>query len=1032
MPHEVIHPRRLRAVLSQIEKRIYEPIANLRVDAWMTPEPVPFSARTSGTPICDIQPGDIWGHNLWDCAWFHFQGVIPESAAGCKVVLLIDVNGELCLVDDQGTPTQGLTNVNSEFDKSLGLPGKRVVHVAREATGSEVIDLWGDAGCNDLFGRYRGGTLREAQIAICHEDTRQLYYDYDVLLELADQLPDQFARKQRILQTLYDASNLLTHWTPEHVREARTLLAAELAKRGGDSSLRISAIGHAHMDLAWLWPIRETIRKGARTFATALRMMEHYPDYVFGASQPQLYQWIKDYYPRLYEQVKQRIAEGRWEVQGAMWVEPDSNVTGGESLVRQILYGKRFFQQEFGLDMKILWVPDIFGYSASLPQILKQSGVDYMMTQKLSWNQHNTHPHSSFFWEGIDGSRVLTHMPPEDTYNSPAAPRSIIKAEANYRDKNVSEHCLLVFGIGDGGGGPGEEHLERLAREKDLQGLSPVVQEPAIRFFDKLSKEAHRLKTWRGELYLERHQGTLTTQGRNKRYNRKLEKALRELEFAAVLHGVLVGDTYPRDTIDAIWKETLLYQFHDILPGSSITRVYTESLERYAVLLDQVETLTQSMYDGIAAQMNTDGLGVVFNSLPWERTEWVCVDGAWVHVTVPPMGYRVIETDDGNRHMEESVQVDARRLENKYVIVTFNDDGSIGSCYDKVHEREVIQSGEAANRLLVYEDLGDAWDFPEDYTNTEAAQLKPCEMQVRREGPNGIVEHVYRYGESELRQRIMLGPDSRRLDFETSVDWRDGGKMLRAQFPFNVHANEVSCEIQFGYLTRPTHRNTSWDHARDEICAHQWIDLSEPGYGVALLNDSKYGHRALNNVLDINLLRTPSYPDPDADRATHTFTYSIFPHPDDFVDASVYRAGYELNVPLCMSLVKGEAPGVSSDRYTALAGHSPIPVSASPQHALASAQRQHGDEFALFRVHSASVMIEAVKKAEDDDGIIVRLYETSGSNCRTTLTLGVPVRQIEQTNLMERPLATDVPIDGNDVQLNFAPFEIKTIKLYSF
>jgi alpha-mannosidase len=389
-----------------------------------------------------------------------------------------------------------------------------------------------------LFGRFRSGTLKEAKIAVCREEVRQLYYDAEVLLETAERLPAGSARKERILQVLYEVSLFLTDLSDERVAQARLMLGEQLAKRGGDPALTISAVGHAHLDLAWLWPIRETIRKGARTFATALRMMEQYPDYVFGASQPQLYDWIKQYYPKLYARVKERVMEGRWELQGTMWVESDTNVPGGESLIRQILYGKRYFKQEFGVETKSLWMPDVFGYTASLPQLMKKSGTDYMMTQKLSWSVYNRHPHHTFFWEGIDGSRVLTHMPPEDTYNSPAAPRSIIKAETDYLDKNISEYCLMLFGIGDGGGGPGEEHLERLAREKNLLGLSPVVQEPSSEFFEKLNKDQHRYQTWRGELYLEKHQGTLTTQGRNKRYNRKLEKALRELEFALVLAGV--------------------------------------------------------------------------------------------------------------------------------------------------------------------------------------------------------------------------------------------------------------------------------------------------------------------------------------------------------------------------------------------------------------------------------------------------------------------------------------------------------------
>ncbi|MDF2838191.1 MAG: alpha-mannosidase, partial [Paenibacillus sp.] len=883
MPYETVKPERLKAMLEHWKERIYIPLKELRVTAWVTPEPVPYEERMSGKWM-ELFPGDRWGE-LWDCAWFRFEGEVPESAKGEKVVLLIDVNGELCLVDDEGSPRQGLTNINSEFDYELGLPGKRVVHVSETSEGLERIDLWGDAGCNDLFGRYRSGTLKEAAIAICREELRGLYYDAEVLLETAERLPAGSARKDRILQALYEVSLLVTEMSDEQIGRARALLGEQLSKRGGDPVLTVHAVGHAHMDLAWLWPIRETIRKGARTFSTALRMMERYPDYVFGASQPQLYDWMKRHYPKLYEEISQRIAEGRWEPQGAMWVESDTNVPGGESLVRQLLYGKRFFQQEFGQEMKSLWMPDVFGYTASLPQLLKKSGVDYMMTQKLSWSAYNRHPHHTFMWEGIDGSQVLMHMPPEDTYNSPAAPRSVVKAETEYLDKNVSEHCLMLFGIGDGGGGPGEEHLERLSREKNLLGLSPVVQTTSAELFEKLERNADRYQTWRGELYLEKHQGTLTSQARNKRYNRKLEKALRELEFAASLAGSQCAYPYPAEQLEEIWKEVLLYQFHDILPGSSIKRVYDESLERYALLQERVDTMIADAYGAIARRlppaqaeqaeqvMLQEGVKPIalFNSLPWERNEWVKDGERWIRASVPPMGYSIaLAADASSAAMAETAaaaeapaaarelhaSANGLLLENDLLRLTFARDGSIASIYDKELRREIVQANANANDLRVYNDDGDAWDFRQDYRLTGGTGLQFEDATAFADGPTAGIVHRYRFGESSLTQKVVLTQGSRRIDFDTVVDWRESGKMLRASFPVNVRTDTVSCEIQFGYLKRPTHRNTMWDYAKDEICAHHWVDLSEPDYGVALLNDCKYGHRAEGGVLDLNLLRS--------------------------------------------------------------------------------------------------------------------------------------------------------------------------------
>ncbi|MGV2885600.1 alpha-mannosidase [Paenibacillus taichungensis] len=1022
MPYEPIRLGHLNQMLSKLREAIYEPIAKLNVTAWVTPEPVSFEERMSGQKIT-LSQGERWGE-LWDCAWFCFTGSIPPSGSDAKVVLLLDVNGELCLVDHEGTPVQGLTTINSEFEFTLGLPGKRVVELDHSSiTVTEgAFELWADAGNNDLFGKYQGGTIKEAVVAICHEDIRSLYYDTEVLLETAEHLPADTARREKILQSLYNVSLIMTEFTPDRIHRAKGLLNEQLSFRGGDSVMNISAVGHAHIDLAWLWPIRETIRKGARTFSTVLRMMERYPDYVFGASQPQLYDWMKEHYPKLYDQIKERVQEGRWEPQGAMWVESDTNVPGGESLVRQILYGKRYFQQEFGMEMKSLWMPDVFGYSASLPQLLKKSGVDYMMTQKLSWSEYNRHPHHSFLWEGIDGSSVLTHMPPEDTYNSPAAPRSIAKAEREYLDKNVSNHALMLFGIGDGGGGPGEEHLERLEREKNLLGLAPVVQEPSWRFFERLNEERERFQTWRGELYLEKHQGTLTSQARSKWYNRKMEKALRELEFAAVLAN-RIGKSYPAETLETIWKEVLLYQFHDILPGSSIKRVYDESLIRYEELLQQTEAMITETYGYLADHISSSEAEpygvVVFNSLPWEREEWLHIDGRWCKVQVPSMGYTVV-SDYGNQGVERevasSIEIDSetldsgfhvtaeeRSIENDILIVKFDQNGGITSILDKLEAREVILQGQRGNDLRVYHDEGDAWDFRHDYSAQAGMPLILNDIRVLRDGPRIGLVFDYSYGESTLTQTVTLTEGSRRIDFETSADWRENGKMLRTSFPVNIRTDQVHCEIQFGSLSRPTHRNTMWDFAKDEICAHQWVDLSEPDYGVALLNDCKYGHRAINNVLDLHLLRSSSYPDPVADRAEHQFTYSLYPHQGNHVQAEIYRRGNELNIPLRLSSLSAPSTDVSEEK---------LPYTK-----------------AFLQPDHPHIMVESVKKAEDSNDIIVRLYETSGTQVKTKLSIGWNAAEVWEVDLMENNISTLELQNQSDVVLSFTPFEIISLRL---
>jgi len=1022
MPYEPIRLGHLNQMLSKLREAIYEPIAKLNVTAWVTPEPVPFEERMSGQQIT-LSQGERWG-KLWDCAWFCFTGSIPPSGSDAKAVLLLDVNGELCLVDQEGTPVQGLTTINSEFEFTLGLPGKRVVELDHSSitVTDGAFELWADAGNNDLFGKYQGGTVKEAILAHCREDIRSLYYDTEVLLETAEHLPVNMARRERILQSLYDASIVLTELTPDRIHRAKLLLNEQLSRRGGDPVLNISAVGHAHIDLAWLWPIRETIRKGARTFSTVLRMMERYPDYVFGASQPQLYDWMKQHYPKLYDQIKERVQEGRWEPQGAMWVESDTNVPGGESLVRQILYGKRYFQQEFGMEMKSLWMPDVFGYSASLPQLLKKSGVDYMMTQKLSWSEYNRHPHHSFLWEGIDGSSVLTHMPPEDTYNSPAAPRSIAKAEREYLDKNVSSHALMLFGIGDGGGGPGEEHLERLEREKNLLGLAPVVQEPSWKFFERLNEERERFQTWRGELYLEKHQGTLTSQARSKWYNRKMEKALRELEFAAVL-AARMGKSYPAEALETIWKEVLLYQFHDILPGSSIKRVYDESLIRYEALLQQTEGMITETYsyitDYISSQEESSNSTVVFNSLPWERQEWLHIHGRWHKVQVPSMGYTVVSDHEDQEVMGEiatgietdvaALETDFRdtakeySMENDILIVKFDPNGGITSILDKLESREIILQGQRGNDLRVYHDEGDAWDFRHDYSAQVGMPLILNDIREVRDGPKVGLVFDYIYGESSLTQTVILTEGSRRIDFETVVDWQENGKMLRTSFPVQIRTDQVHCEIQFGSLSRPTHRNTMWDFAKDEICAHQWVDISEPDYGVALINDCKYGHRAINNVLDLHLLRSSSYPDPVADRAEHQFTYSLYPHQGNHVQAEIYRRGNELNIPLRLSSLSAPSMDVEEEK---------LPYTK-----------------AFLQPDHPHIMVESIKKAEDSNDIIVRLYETSGTRVKTKLSIGWNAEEVWEVDLMENNISSLELHNQSDVVVSFTPFEIISLRL---
>jgi alpha-mannosidase len=999
--------------LSMIEQSIYTIIAPLEITAYRTREPVPFMQRTTGEEI-HPEIGEAWGR-LFDCAWFHFTGRVPAEAAGQAVVLLLDVNGEMLVVDAQGKPVRGLTNTASTYDFSLGKPGKRVLPLFNPSLGGEGVDVWADAGCNDLFGNVQqNGVIKEAYIATCNEEVRDLFYDVEVLYDFLNVIPQNSPRHPQVLKALHDAVwQLSTGLNSQTARAAREILRPVLEKRGGDPALKVTAIGHAHMDLGWLWPVRETHRKGARTFATALANIDRFPNYIFGASQPQLFQWMKDDYPELYTRIKQAVADGRIEAQGAMWVEADTNVPGGESLVRQVLHGKRFFRQEFGVDPDYLWLPDVFGYSAALPQILKLAGVRYFMTQKMSWSLINKFPHHSFHWRGLDGSHVLAHMLPEETYNSPALPRAAAKIAANYFEKGISDQSLMLFGIGDGGGGPGEEHLERIERIRDLNGLPPVRQGKAADFFPVWAKDAIHFPTWVGELYLERHQGTLTTEARNKSFNRQVEKALRELEWTASFSGL----DYPKARLEAIWREVLLYQFHDILPGSSIKRVYDESLARYHAMLDEIETQICQHQEAIAARVNTSGMSaplVVFNSLSWTRKTWLAHDGRWHPVIVPPMGWAAVDMDKKvSAFAAPSASPDL--LENDVLTVRFDEDGSILSIFDKEAGREVLPADARANRFAVFTDLGDAWDFPMDYASQAPLTPQLVSSEAWVDGPRAVLHQVYQIGRSEITQEIRLEAGSRVLAFNTHLNWLEPRTMLRVRFPVAIHAEDAACEIQFGHIKRPTHSNTTWDLAKDEVTGHKWIDLSQSDYGVALLNDSKYGHRVKDSVLDLNLLRSVPYPgenhaldqqfapgqphDGFTDQGEHDFRYALYPHAGSLVAGDVVRAGYEFNYPLQVVAVDPH-PG-------------PLPF-----------------EHAFLTVDAPNIVIETVKQAEDGKDLILRLYETHRASARAAIRFGFPVQSVEEVNLMEES-GTPLPIQDNILVLPFRPFEIKTLKIQS-
>lgn len=1001
----------INELLRKVGEAIYTQVEPLSMSGWLTAEPVPFAARETGRAFTP-QLGEPWAGRLFDCAWLRFRAELPPGAAvGDPLVARIDISGELCLVDAAGVPVRGLTTIKSTYDSRLGSPAKTIYRLPPALAAADRVELWADAGCNDLFGIVQNeGRIVLAEIARCREDVRDLYYDLETLRHYQESGAASAAVAAQLAADLAAVAGQLDCADRASVAAARARLAPWFHS-DQKPPLRVGAVGHAHMDLAWLWPIRETIRKGARTFSSVLYNLERFPEYVFGASQPQLYAWMKEHYPELYARIKQAVARGQIEPQGVFWVEVDCNIPTGESFVRQILHGARFFREEFGVEPRYCWEPDVFGYHGQLPQILRRSGLEVFMTQKISWNVVNRFPLHSFHWAGIDDTEILAHLLPEETYNGPASAYSLKKIGEEYAQRDVSHHALMAFGIGDGGGGPDAEHLERLRRAPGLPGLPATVIEPAAQFFRAFAAESAGFPRYQGELYLERHQGTLTTQARMKRSNRQGEIALREVEWACFLACRHAGRAFPAAELDRIWKEVLLYQFHDILPGSSIKRVYDECYARYAVILARLAALQAEAYRALAGAAPAGG-AVVFNSLAWARDEWLKVDGTWLQVCMPAFGAAILPAPT---RVPETVRADATGLENENLRVAFAPDGTISSIRDRRSGREFVAPGETVNQFVAIPDVGDAWDFESDYEKKDVwlylarpvTRAKLTGVTASVDGPRAAVVQEWSVGQSHIRQTISLLAGAERLEFATEVDWQDTACMLRVRFPVAVTADEATFEIPFGHLRRTTREDTSVQRAQIEVAAQQWADLSQADAGVTLLNDCKYGHRVKGHTLDLCLIRSVPHPNFNTagrptsagtpreeftDLGAHEFRYAVLPHTGPLDVVRVTQAARSFNVPLAF----GPAAG---------------PDAAALQPAL--------------RIGNGAIELAALKPAETGAGWALRLANVSADSVATGLTLAFGEGTLTECDLMERPVGAAVPAQG-EKRVAFARFEIKT------
>ncbi len=1020
--HLEITRRRVQAFKGQLAERLYAQTAPVKLSTYVAPGRITFDEAMRGD-YRSCQIGELF-HPLWSTHWFKVEIHIPAEWQGQEVHLRWDSSSEACVWKD-GVPLQGLTGsarTGSGDGGDRQKPIRTTYCLTKSAQGGESITLYIEAAINGMFGLINGdefrqlGLLRQADIATFDRDLWDLLWDYTIVADMATHLPSNTPRGGQALYAANAIVNQVYLDNPSTWPAGREIAAKFLSARNGDGQHNLSAIGHAHIDTAWLWPLAETMRKCYRTFSTALCYMQDYPDYKFVCSQAQQFAWMKEQQPVLYAKIKAAVQAGRFIPAGGTWVEPDCNIPSGESLVRQFLYGQRFFQQEFGITCREFWLPDTFGYPAALPQIMRGAGIEYFLTQKLSWNQFNKPVSSTFIWEGLDGSQVLVHFPPADTYNANASVQQLLYNVANFKDHERANESYYLFGYGDGGGGPTQEMLEQLSRVKDVDGLPRVEIRTPQEFFERCKADAKDLPVWVGELYFELHRGTYTTQARNKLHNCRAETFMHNLEFLAAMAHATKAAPYPSAEIERLWKLILLNQFHDIIPGSSIHEVYEDSERDYQEIFESGEKLLDETisaliplgddliaidtvgcgrsevvelpFDVPTVQRAANGRPLAFVDMEPHLSR-AKIDPAW---TPRPKADVAQARQEGNTFILDSGNIQA----------VFQNDGHLISLYHANFEREAIEPGKLANHFILFDDRPndwEAWDVDVFHLEKRTEVHPAPTMRIVENGPlrASLTFEVQLTPISTLKQIISVDMGSMHLDFSTEVEWHEKHKFLKVEFPFNIRASTATYEVQYGCVERPTHFNTSWDVAKFEVCAQRWADLYEPGFGVALLNDCKYGYSTHGNVMRLSLLRGSTSPDEEADMGHHSFRYRLYPHQSPIWQIGLHEDARCFNTPLLITIGRYE----ENFPYFAI--------------------NQDTDRY--------SVVLDTIKKTEDSNDIIVRLYEAYGSSSHIALVVReLPIKAIWRCNLLEQP-EEKLEWGGANILLAFTPFQIITLKL---
>ncbi|KAI8901520.1 glycosyl hydrolases family 38 N-terminal domain-containing protein [Globomyces pollinis-pini] len=957
----------------------------------------------------------------WSTHWFKVEIVVPTSMKGENVMLLFDPSCEALIWSDHGEPLMGITGGNG---------GDRHVDfdLIKNAIGGDKINLWIEVAANGMFGAgvptmigapdpNRSFTLAKAELVVADELAQALYWDLEVLLGIIKEMPEESQLGRDALYTANQVVNTVRAGDHSTLAAAKSISTAFFAtrKKEGYESHVITATGNCHIDTAWLWPYDETKRKVARSWATQCRFIESYPDYYFAASQAQQFEWLETLYPQLFAKVAKLTQEGRFIPIGGTWVEMDCNMPSGEGLCRQFLYGQNYFKKKFGKKSSVFWLPDTFGYAAQLPQIIKSAGLEYFFTQKLSWNNINKFPHSTFYWKGLDGTQVLTHFSPADTYTAQATVKDVVFAVQNNKDKQYSNQSLLLYGNGDGGGGPLQPMMERIRRVSGVEGLPATVKfgnpEDFYRDLEKTSKD---LNVWKGELYFELHRGTYTSQALVKKYNRTSELLLREVEI--LWSFCLVKDPsarYPKEELDRLWKLTLLNQFHDVLPGSSIEYAYEDVIKFYEDVSKTGNALKLKALEILNIQgLNGKVLNCV-NTLGWiRRNEIVAVPAEdpsqFAQITADNNGLVLISelgayssskaslTQKAVQSVTVQQNEDVFVVENGFIKASFDKHGHLVQLTDIINNRLVSHPDRAANVFKIHEDIPlfwDAWDV-EIYHLEKKWDAGVGEIFIEETGPLRVVLRVVHpiSENSRLDQRIIINANSPQINFENDIWWNESRKILKVDFPVNITNDFATFETQFGYIQRPTHYNNSWDMAKFEVCAHKFVDYSEYGYGIALLNDCKYGFSVHNDTISMSILRSPKAPDAHCDKGRHTFKYALLPHAGSFLESRVVQAGYEFNVPI-------------------LNAYGNTMVDLKP----------------LFQIDQDCLVIDTIKRSEEQltsNYFLIRIYEAYGGRGQATLSCGYKILEAFESNVLEDRVKPIEIKNSSFISFGYTPFKL--------